>query len=103
MFGAFCLRITVRQTVPSALGLTQPSRVMPVERWSDVESLTATELLVPLNDMPPPYLPVRAQVATEIVPFTVVPAAGLEIETVGGVASAAGVADASLEEVPRFP
>src|SRR5215510_7680915 len=64
---------TVRQLVPSALGLTQASSVIPVVRSSDAESGTLTIAFVPLKLKAPPYLPLVLQVALAIVPLLLLP------------------------------
>ena len=58
---------TVRQVAPSALGLTQASRVIPFVRSSVFESATLTMLVVPLKLRAPPNLPV----VDHVVPLTV--------------------------------
>src|SRR5215471_18308419 len=64
---------TVRQLVPSALGLTQASSVIPLVRSSEAESGTLTIALVPLKERAPPYLPLVLQVALAIVPLLLLP------------------------------
>src|SRR5262245_11716278 len=64
---------TVRQELPSALGLTQASSVIPLVRSSEAESGTLTIALVPLKERAPPYLPLVLQVALAIVPLLLLP------------------------------
>src|SRR5262245_53401167 len=64
---------TVRQLLPSALGLTQASSVIPFVRSSELESGTFTIALVPLKLKAPPYLPLVLQVAFAIVPLLPLP------------------------------
>src|SRR4026207_1867365 len=64
---------TVRQLVPSALGLTQASSVIPLVRSSEAESGTFTIALVPLKLKAEPYLPPVLQVALLIVPLLELP------------------------------
>src|SRR6187431_888027 len=64
---------TVRQLVPSALGLTQASSVIPLVRSSELESGTLTIALVPLKESAPPYLPLVLQAALAIVPLLLLP------------------------------
>ena len=69
-----CLATAVRQVVaPRAAGLTHASTVMPVVRSSEALSLIATELLLPLNDSAPPYLPAAVHVVPEVEPLLPVP------------------------------
>ena len=69
----FCLIRTVRHVVPAALGLTQPSRVMPLVRSSVALSATVTQLLEPLKLRAPPYLPEVLQVVFVSVPVLFLP------------------------------
>src|SRR6476469_6099673 len=62
------LSMTVRQAVPTAVGRTQPSSVMPVVRSSEFESATVTQLLVPLKLSAPPNLPAALRPAPLIAP-----------------------------------
>src|SRR2546426_11370500 len=67
------LNKTQRQELPSALGLTQASSVIPVVRSSDAASATVTHELVPLNESAPPYMPALDQLAFETVPALPLP------------------------------
>src|SRR6186997_3471181 len=64
---------TVRQLVPSALGLTQASSVIPLVRSSEAESGTFTIALVPLKLKAEPYLPPVLQLALAMVPLLPLP------------------------------
>src|SRR5512132_2519287 len=64
---------TVRYALPSVLGRTQPSSVMPVVRSSEFASGTLTYAFVPLKESAPPYFPLVDQVAFESVPELPVP------------------------------
>src|SRR5205809_8027754 len=63
-------------------GFTHASSVRAVDRSSELESATVTQLLVPLNDRALPYLPPAAQVAPEIVPVFPLPEASATVEPV---------------------
>src|SRR4026208_2037253 len=64
---------TVRQLVPSALGLTPASSVIPLVRASELESGTFTIALVPLKLKAEPYLPPVLQLALAMVPLLPLP------------------------------
>ena len=65
--------MTSRHTEVVELGLTQASRVMPVLKCSEAESLMVTSAPFPLNTSALPYLPAVVQVAAVIVPLLPVP------------------------------
>src|SRR3954471_112127 len=62
------LNRTVRQALPSELGRTHASAVMPVVRSRSLASAIETASLTPSNDSAPPVLPVALQLAPLIVP-----------------------------------
>src|SRR5436190_77247 len=61
------------------MGLTQASRVIPVVRSREAESLTVTQLLTPLNDRAPPYLPEVDQEVLATVPVLELPEASAAV------------------------
>src|SRR5689334_2477087 len=67
------LRTTQRHSVPTAVGLTQASSVMPDVRSSDGESGIEIDAFVPLKLSAPPNLPVVVRVAFVIVPVLPLP------------------------------
>src|SRR5712691_9493563 len=73
------LNSTQRQAVPSALGLTHASRVIPVVRSSEVESGIVTRLDVPLNESAPPKRPALDQDVVATVPALPVPEASATV------------------------
>src|SRR5262245_12851802 len=104
---------TVRQELPSALGLTQASSVIPLVRSSELESGTLTIALVPLKLKAPPYLPLVLQVAFAIVPLFELPDRSGRLEpepwskeyaaTSPSGGAVLTVALASFEEPERLP
>jgi hypothetical protein len=66
------LKRTVRQALPSVVGLTHASRVRRVTS-SALESGTVTQALVPLKDSALPNLPDVDQVVFEFVPVLLLP------------------------------
>ena len=60
--------MTVRHAVPTAVGRTQPSSVMPVVRSSESASATVTQSLMPSKLSAPPNLPAALRTAPLIVP-----------------------------------
>src|SRR5712692_8263779 len=73
------LNSTQRQAVPSALGLTHASRVIPVVRSSEAESGIVTRLDVPLNESAPPKWPALDQDVVATVPALPVPEASATV------------------------
>src|SRR3989442_1171153 len=73
------LNSTQRQAVPSALGLTHASRVIPVVRSSEAESGIVTRLDVPLNESAPPKWPALDQDVVETLPALPVPEASATV------------------------
>src|SRR3954453_19478257 len=62
------LSITVRHPVPTAVGRTQPSSVMPVVRSSESASATVTQSLMPSKLSAPPNLPAALRTGPLSVP-----------------------------------
>src|SRR3954447_12480286 len=62
------LNSTVRQVLPSEVGRTHASTVIPVVRSRSLASAIETRSLMPSNDSAPPVLPAAFQVAPLIVP-----------------------------------
>src|SRR3954451_12875682 len=62
------LSITVRQALPTAVGRTQPSSVMPVVRSSESASGTVTQSLMPSKLSAPPNFPVALRTGPLSVP-----------------------------------
>src|SRR6476620_7083995 len=73
------LRMTVRQSAPTAVGWTHASSVMPVVRSRLFASGTVTQLLVPLKLSAPPNLPAALCVAPVIVPVLLWPEASAAV------------------------
>src|SRR5215831_151343 len=82
MFPGCSLKITVRQTEPSALGCTHASSVIPVVRSSEFESGTVTLSLTPSNERALPCLPPALQTAPETVPLFAEPEASATVDPV---------------------
>src|SRR5262245_42341696 len=62
----------VRQPLCAPVGLIHAARVMPVERFSQLDELTCTMSETPLKLSPPPYFP-AVQTAPVIVPVLLWP------------------------------
>ncbi len=65
---ARCLKSTVRQSPPSAVGFTHADAVMPVVSRTELASLTVTQSLTPSKVRAPPKRPEVVRVAPLIVP-----------------------------------
>src|SRR5689334_5618878 len=72
--------MTLRQLLSSALGLTQASSVMPVLRWSEVESAMLTMSWAPSKLTAPWVWPVLLQVAADSVPLLPEPESSATVE-----------------------
>src|SRR3712207_1890995 len=121
MFVAFasrCLKRTVFQAVPRAVGRTHASSVIPEVRSSDAESRTPTRSLTPSNDNAPPNRPAAVHAGPFRVPWFPLPlrspscvpfpssneyAATSDGGGGGGGGGEATVADASFEAGPTLP
>src|ERR671934_2896425 len=74
------LNSTVRQIVPSALGSTHASSVIPLGRSSEPGSGTATQSPEPSNESAEFVCPLLVQVAFAIVPTLPVPETSATVE-----------------------
>src|SRR4029078_1011660 len=67
------LNTTLRKALPSVVGLTQASAVIPVVRSSELELMAVTHAMVPLKERAFPNLPLADQAALERVPVLLLP------------------------------